>query len=206
MQPTREKILHYLGKFPGASAEEISRYLEMTAANIRYHLGFLVDSGKVQVSGERPTGGAGRPIQLYNLTPAAIGFNLIPLIEAVLDNISDDKTGKSIRRKIAQQLAADFDGRNQAKNPINRYNQALEYLNKYNYLASWEAHPEGPQIELRHCPYGNLAQTHPALCQIDRSLITLLFDVPVELFKKRSFNRNPYSPCIFRQGRASREI
>ena len=89
MQPTRMKILRYLEKFPSSSAREISRYLDMTAANIRYHLEFLVDSEKVQISGERPTGGAGRPILLYTLTSAVIGINLIPLLEAVIESIDN---------------------------------------------------------------------------------------------------------------------
>ena len=196
MQSTRMKILRYLEKFPGSSAREISRYLDMTAANIRYHLEFLVDSEKVQISGERPTGGAGRPILLYTLTSAVIGINLIPLLEAVIESIDNISEATLIRQNIAERLAYGYD--NNEKNPISRFNQALNYLNTLNYHASWEAHPEGPQIELRHCPYGNLAQTHHGLCLIDIDLITLLFDTPLELTKKRSFGPNPFSPCIFR--------
>ncbi len=196
MQPTRMKILRYLEKFPGSSAREISRYLDMTAANIRYHLEFLVDSEKVQISGERPTGGAGRPILLYTLTPATIGLNLVPLIEAALESINENISGDIIKQKIAENLTKGYI--NLEINPVSRFNQALNYLNTLNYHASWEAHPEGPQIELRHCPYGNLAQTHHGLCLIDIDLITLLFDTPFELTKKRSFGPNPFSPCIFR--------
>jgi len=197
MQPTREKILSYLEKFPGSSAKEISRYLDMTAANIRYHLAFLVDSGKVQVSGERPPGGAGRPILLYTLTPTAIGLNTYPLLEAFLESIAENDEADSIKRKIAEHLAKGYI--NLEINPVPRFNHALDYLNSLNYHASWEAHPEGPQIELRHCPYGDLAQSHPGICQMDKYLITHLFEMPFKLLKKRSFNRNPYSSCIFQQ-------
>lgn len=196
MQPTREKILAYLKKFPGSSAREISRYLDMTAANIRYHLDFLTDSGMAQISGERPTGGAGRPILLYTLTPTVIGMNLIPFIEAALESINDNIARDTIRQKIAENLAEGYI--NLEKNPVSRFNLALEYLNSLNYHASWEAHPEGPQIELRHCPYGDLAQSHHGLCQIDINLVTFLFETPLELTRKRSFNNNPYSPCIFK--------
>jgi len=196
MQPTREKILHYLEKFPSSSAKEIGRYLDMTAANIRYHLEFLVDSENVQISGKRPTGGAGRPILLYTLTPATIGMNLGPLIEAALESIEINIAGESIKQEIAKNLAKEYI--NLEMNPVSRFNNALDYLNSLNYHASWEAHPEGPQIELRHCPYADLAQTHPYLCQIDQNLITFLFETPMELIKKRSFNKNPYSPCIFK--------
>jgi predicted ArsR family transcriptional regulator len=195
MQPTRMKILRYLEKFPSSSAREISRYLDMTSANIRYHLEFLVDSEKVQVSGERPTGGAGRPILLYTLTPATIGMNLVPLIEAALESINENISGDTIKQKIAENLTKGYI--NLEINPVSRFNQALDFLNSLNYHASWEAHPEGPQIELRHCPYGNLAHTHPDLCQIDKNLVSFLFETPMEQIRKRSFDRNPYSPCIF---------
>ena len=195
MQSTRKEILAYLSKNPGASAHEISRYLELTPANIRYHLELLREGGWVQVTEERSPGGPGRPIHLYSLTSSSLGFNLEGLLIATLEVIKEKKGARSTLKDIATHLAKDYDSGDH--NPITRINQAIDYLNQLNYHAIWEVHPEGPQIELRHCPYGFLAQDFHQICQIDRELITLLVDKPVELTKKRSFEGHPYSPCIF---------
>jgi len=197
MQSTRQQILDYLSNHPGASAADLGRFLEMTAANIRYHLHILVEEGLIQVSGFRPAGGAGRPISLYDLTSRSLGTNLAPLLKAILESISKKKSADSDFLVIADSLAAEANL--DQGNRILRFNQALEYLNRLNYHASWEAHPDGPQVFLRHCPYQDLAKDQDHLCLIDNYLISILFDTPLELSQKRSFSKNPFSPCIFKQ-------
>jgi predicted ArsR family transcriptional regulator len=187
VQSTRQKILVYLNTHPGASAVEISHSLDLTAANIRYHLGLLIESDWVQVSGKRGSGYAGRPIKLYNLTSLSLGTNIEQLLAAMLESLAAKKSANSDLRSIAETLAAKIN-----------LNQALEYLNQFNYHASWEARPDGPQVILRHCPYLDLAKNHSLLCQFDNHLISILFDTPLELVQKRSFGKDPFSPCIFK--------
>ncbi len=196
VQSTRQKILVYLNTHPGASAVEISRSLDLTAANIRYHLGLLIESDWVQVSGKRGSGYAGRPIKLYNLTSLSLGTNIEPLLAAILESLATKKSANSDLHSIAETLAAKTN-LNQG-NRILRFNQALEYLNQLNYHASWEARPDGPRVILRHCPYLELAKNHSLLCQFDNHLISILFDTPLELTRKRSFGKDPFSPCIFK--------
>ena len=197
MQVTRSQILDYLKKYPGASAMDLSRSLDLTAANIRYHLELLEKSGQVQVSGKRVLGGAGRPILLYNLTSQILGTSITPLLSAILDVISDKSSNSNDVQLIVETMAGNFDP--VSKNRITRFNQAIEFLNQYNYHASWEAHPGGPQGELRHCPYRDLAVSYPLLCQIDQHLLSHLFNTPLVLSQRRSFGNNPYSPCVFVQ-------
>jgi predicted ArsR family transcriptional regulator len=195
MQKTREEILSYLARNPGSSAREIGRFLDMTPANIRYHLDLLINSGKVQVGEKRSPGGAGRPNLLYTLTSLSLGINLEGLLTACLDVIGEVRESDQAIKDIAAKLAKDFDSND--KRTIIRINQAIDYLNQLNYHAIWEVHPGGPQIELRHCPYGSLAQEHQVICQIDQKLISDLIGRPVEMIKKRSFAGLPHSPCIF---------
>jgi len=196
VQKTRQQILTYLQTHSGATAVEISRYLDLTPANIRYHLGLLVRSGWVQISGKRGPGGAGRPIKLYNLTSRSLGSNIEYLLTVILETLGSDKSADGILRSIAEILA----GKAGLKpgNRIQKFNQALEYLNQLDYHANWEAHPEGPQVILRHCPYREMAKDQYRLCQIDSYLLSILFDTNLELSRKRSFGTNPFSPCIFK--------
>ncbi len=195
MQSTRSKILRYLEDNPRSSAEDISRYLEMTAPNIRYHLEILKQEGLVQVSDSRSPGGAGRPILLYNLTSESLGNNLYPLLKTMLERIArSEKPREEIR-----QIAESFTGDKQVKtvNRVKRYNLAVEFLVDHNYRASWEARPGGPRIILRHCPYLDLASSHPLLCQFDEELLSSLCGIKLILTQKRSFGTDPYSPCVF---------
>lgn len=195
MQITRERILTYLKDHPPSSAEEISRYLEMTPANIRYHLDILENMGLVEVIGKRPAGGAGRPILLYSQTSVSLGDNLVPLLEAFLTEVNGSDSRDEILNQIAERLIQGKIG--QTRNRVQRFNEGVAYLNTLHYHASWEARPQGPRVELRHCPYQDLAQTYPILCQLDEKLLQLVFDSGLTLTEKRPYGKNPFSPCVF---------
>ncbi|RLD06975.1 MAG: hypothetical protein DRI65_05605 [Chloroflexota bacterium] len=196
MQSTRTKILAYLNTHPRSSAAEIGRFLQLTAANIRYHLAILVEGGLVQVSDHRPAGGSGRPILLYNLTSQNLGENLQLLMGATLEALGDLDEYDLFLDKITKLLLKDFHP--EPGNLIASFNQAVVYLNEHHYRASWKATPEGPQIELRHCPYCEVAKTHPQLCQLDEQLVSRIFDAKLLLTQKREFGTDPFSPCIFK--------
>jgi predicted ArsR family transcriptional regulator len=195
MQNTRTEILDYLNTHPSSSATEMGRFLEMTPANIRYHLAILEEGSLVQVSGQRTAGGAGRPILLYNLTPQFLGDNLPKLVEVMFDAFNELADPFPILDMIASNLSENNSTAN--ANPITRYNFAVEKLNRLKYHANWGAHPEGPRVELRHCPYKEIAQKNSLICQVDQLLLSRLFRIPLNLTRKREFGSNPFSPCIF---------
>ena len=195
MQPTRQKIISHLESHPSISSQDLGRYLQMTSANIRYHLGVLEKEGVIQVSGQRPAGGAGRPILLYNLTSQTLGENLIPLLQAILSGIGKNENSDQELKHVVEGMTKEY--RDISKNRITRFNQAVMYLNQLYYHASWEVSPQGPQVELRHCPYRDLAIQHSLLCQMDEQILTRLFQVPLILTQKRTFGKNPFSPCVF---------
>ena len=196
MQPTRERILHYLGGHPPTSAEELGRYLEMTPANIRYHLEILEDEGLVHVVGKRPTGGAGRPILLYSLTSASLGENLEPLLEGFFAMLQGSDNVDQALEEVAKYIIQER--HQETKNRVERFNKGIEVLNSMNYHANWVASPHGPRIELRHCPYRDLAQDYSILCQLDHKLLQVLFSTELTVFQLRTRQENPLSsPCIF---------
>jgi len=167
----------------------------MTTANTRYHLGILENEGLIQVSGQRPAGGAGRPILLYNLTSQTLGDNLIFLLETILSGIGEKENSSLELNQIAEGMTKELP--EISKHRITRFNQAVLYLNQLNYHASWEVTLQGPQVELRHCPYRGLATQNFLLCQMDEQILSKLFQVPLGLVQKRFFGKNPFSPCIF---------
>jgi predicted ArsR family transcriptional regulator len=195
MQSTRSRILLYLEEHPRSSAWEISHFLDLTKANIRYHLEILLKEGLVQVTGKRTLGGAGRPILLYNLAPPSLGDNLYPLLRDLLEWIGQTLNPRQAFQDIAGRMIGQEDFL--PANRIQRYNQAIGFLNERHYRASWEARQEGPQVSLRHCPYQDLARENLLLCQLDEELLTSLFGREMVLTQKRQFGKDPFSPCEF---------
>jgi predicted ArsR family transcriptional regulator len=171
----------------------MARALDLTPANIRYHLQILLEEGWIKVTGQRPAGGAGRPRFLYNLSAKSLGESLEILLGAFLEVI--EREIESISTQIAETLAKDLPDKR--LNKITQYNQGVEFLNQLNYHASWGPRPKGPQVELRHCPYKELPLTHPHICRIDQRLISRLFDIKMKMSQRREFGVNPYSPCVF---------
>ena len=116
------------------------------------------------------------------------------LLEAFLEWMENTRVADQIEKEIAGLLVGEL---TPAENRIQRYNQGIQFLNQHRYHASWEARPEGPRITLRHCPYQDLAEKHPLLCQVDEQLLSKLIAEDMTLSAKRQFGNNPYSPCIF---------
>ena len=194
MQKTRGEILLYLSDHPNSGAGEIARFLDLTAANIRYHLDILTEQGAIQVSGERRAG-AGRPVLLYTLSPYSLGDSTKRMTGALLSVVAKGEGG----RDQADSVAINFlDGvATDARRDVQRFNQAIEVLDQFHYHASWKATREGPEVEFKHCPYQDLAKDHPLLCQVDEAILSELFQTPLRLKQRRDFDEHPYSPCIF---------
>ena len=90
MQLTRQQIVDYLQTNRTATPIELSRALQVTAANIRHHLKQLTQNGLVEIVGTQPVRGRGRPMKLYSLTENALQHNLEGLASALLNTLPDD--------------------------------------------------------------------------------------------------------------------
>ena len=84
MITARQKILTHLKRNRAVSAREIARALNMSAPNVRHHLGVLVSDGRAEVMSVRRREGKGRPEKVYSLSQAALGDNLAGLANALL--------------------------------------------------------------------------------------------------------------------------
>lgn len=187
MQLTRQQIIDYLQNNRMATSIELGRALQVTSANIRHHLKLLKAAGLVEVVGQQPGRGRGRPMKIYSLTENALHHNLkalsSALLEALLEN-APNPDGKLAA--TAGYMLGDFQA---ARNIHLRLNQAIEQLNQLQYQASWEASPSGPRIILRNCPYAMILAEHPELCRMDAALLTRLLQQPVD--QKAKLERSP---------------
>ncbi len=206
MQITRLRIMNYLEKNHQASAKELSQVFNMTIANIRHHLSFLKNEEKVEIIGEKPASGRGRPTQLFMPTNKVQSNALNILVKALLGEIRSTRSKKQRNNRI-KQLAKRLAGQNliESKSITIRLGAGMQHLNELSYQAHWEAHATAPQMIFGKCPYAAIIDEHPELCQMDSHLLEYLLGEPVNQITK--FNREPDGPkeCRFVLSSSERE-
>lgn len=194
-------ILDYLRQRGSATAEELARALGVSAADVRHHLANLMALSLVEVIGRHPVGGRGRPRTVYGLSLSSMGDNLATLAGILLTAWLGGVEGAQRTARIhalAQSLAW-----GEGKNPQPRaawglrLKQAIERLNELHYRARWEASAHGPRVILERCPYRDLAENHPELCEVDARLLTTLTGSEVIQGVRRERNPQGVLVCEF---------
>jgi predicted ArsR family transcriptional regulator len=193
MITARHKVLAYLNKTRTASAQEVSRALKMSAANVRHHLRVLASDGRLEVISVRGRDGRGRPEKVYSLPRAALGDNLSALADATLV-----EAGSNVRMEaLAKHLTGET---NIASQPVpKRLNLTIEKLNRMNYHAHWEAGSAGPRILFGHCPYAAIIEKHPELCRMDELMLEKWMGASGTQISK--IGKDGSSVCVFVMGR-----
>jgi predicted ArsR family transcriptional regulator len=196
MQLTRKQIIQYLRENHYATANELSKSLNVTPANIRHHLSDLFKQGAIEYFGKILPQGRGRPTRLYRLSNAYLDNNLAHLsailLRTILDDLSNEQTNQMYH--IAKKMLGEFDIN---PNLFHRLNKAIKWLNDRHYKSRWEASPTGPRVILGFCPYIPIIESNPEICRLDRELISLLIQLQVTQIEK--MERSPTGPrqCIF---------
>jgi predicted ArsR family transcriptional regulator len=194
MTTARQKVLAQLKKTRFASAREIARILNMSAPNVRHHLGILVSDGRLEVSSIYQRGGRGRPEKIYSLSQSALGDNLSVLADALLNGKIDMK---ALGERIAQTRGlAGFGNQSMPK----RLALLIEKLNEMHYQARWEAGAEGPHIIFGRCPFAKIIELHPELCKMDLSMLEASLDRPILKITKAESNVRGLCPFVLQVG------
>lgn len=198
MKPTRHLLLDYLASHRVATAKELSRGLQVTAADIRHHLKLLIDEGVVESIGRRQPAGRGRPARVFRLSQQTVGENLGILASALLSdalNNTPNDNQKDYLQRVAKRLAGDGALH---RNLTRRLYQATQRLNELNYQARWEAHTDAPQVIFGHCPYASILEQHPELCELDARLLECLLGTPVSQVTRLAQDERGAFTCKFR--------
>jgi len=196
MQLTRKQIIEYLNSNHSATALELSRTLNVTAANIRHHISELIRQEIVEEIGNIHPEGRGRPTKLYSLTKGALNHNLDFLADSLLQIFANVLSGAENNHieLISRQM---LKGRNIPENHIQRLNQAILWLNSHNYQSRWEASLNGPRVSLGFCPYAAILDANPVLCQIDTVLVSQLVGSRMEQLSRLEHSPSGKRQCVF---------
>lgn len=192
MQQTRRYILDILKARGEATVDEIvdelheRRGKDITAVTVRHHIACLQRDNLVATPELRHRASPGRPQHVYSLTDTAVAqfpSNYQQLAAGLLKQIQEHLPADGVNvilEGVAQQIAAD------AQIPDvpfeERLHMAVDYLNSRGYQASWDTDDGGYVLYTGNCPYHQIAQDSPALCEMDIRLIaSLLGTIPRRL-------------------------
>ncbi len=196
MDPTRQQILEYLEQHQRATANELSRALKVTAANIRHHLIILKEDGWIEATGTRAPKGRGRPTQVYSLSPERQADHLLGLTCALLDQIPPEGRA-AVFSSIARNLTSTTPPLPAKYHLTHHLIHTTQRLNEMHYRAKWEAHATAPRIRLGHCPYAAILEEHPEICELDAHLLQHLLHRPVRQIARRENSPIGRLFCLF---------
>ena len=206
MKTTRQRIVDYIESRQAAAPAEIASALKMSAANARHHLTVLADEGVVQVVGERPVQGRGRPAQLYRLSAAvsahALDVLAAALLRQALEQFDAQKSEEwaAFLDRLAESMAVQIRGSQVGgggRSLTLRLQTAVRRLGAFHYQPRWEAHAVGPRLILSHCPYSSLLSQFPQVCLLDQRLLSRLVDAPVLPFSLQETIAPGLKQCVF---------
>lgn len=168
MPTTRQRILDYLNVKQSATAPELAHALALTPANIRHHLQVLSRTGAISAADALRTGFPGKPARVYCLTRQAEANNLARLASALLEG----RNSPNAMQELAVRLTP---AQNMPSSGLQaRLRAAVQTLSAMHYRARWEARAEAPSLIFGHCPYRQILDQHPQLCQLDAALVSRL--------------------------------
>jgi predicted ArsR family transcriptional regulator len=171
----------------GATVAELAGELSMAQVSVRHHLDILIGEDLVEAAGVRRRDGAGRPSQLYVLTPGAA--RLFPqrhgaLARDVLTEMKalllDDELQQLLHR-LAEKTSRRAPVTPTGQSMEERLDDVAEFLTEEGYAARWERSCEGYVVHACNCPHAGVADHHPELCSMDQMMFQLLLPGAVRL-------------------------
>jgi predicted ArsR family transcriptional regulator len=180
---TEEEILETLSQHDSMSVLELSISLNLTKADIRYHIKKLLTSGSIKIIPPE-AGLRGRPAIRYKISYSFYSHNLETLTNALLSiiPINDDNI-----LKIAKYFSSLISSVH-SQTLITKFNTLIIGLNKQNYNARWETQYKGPVIYFSNCPYRQVVQNHPIMCELDRRILEVFLDKKVSVTQSNALN------------------
>lgn len=195
------RLLEHLAAHPPATARELALLLDVTPADIRYHLTLLTRAGQVKaLAPDSPSRASrGRPAHRYALSSQRSPHNLPHLCESLLQYVlhsSDTANMDAVLSAIAAILA----GETLPGTGAIRLKHAASWLSDHQYQARWEARRSGPVILFHNCPYAQLLENHPQLCRMDALLLTRLTSLQIRQTSRIQPGTAQPGMCVFEIG------
>jgi predicted ArsR family transcriptional regulator len=152
----------------------------MAQVSVRHHLDILMGEDLVELVGVQRHNGAGRPSQVYALTPNAA--KLFPqrheaLANNILAEMKASLPGTEVRgilQRVAIRTAQEAPLPEADETLDERLNRVTLFLTEHGYNARWEMADGRYELHVCNCPYAGVADHHPELCSMDGAMVQAL--------------------------------
>lgn len=201
MQNTSRHILDVIRKTGHSTTAQLSVEMDMTKANVRYHLNKLEKDGWIRKAGKIDHNGKGRKDIIFETTPKCESrFNLSTL-KMMYKVLFEGKTREEFNQN--RELFVDTFMETNNILPLSgslpqRLFALLRVLNEVGYNAAWQAGPDGPQITIKECPYRSFIVDCKRMCLVDKRIMEKILggSSPVDILQ--ASHGKPESSCIFK--------
>jgi predicted ArsR family transcriptional regulator len=199
MEDTRSAILSFIQQHPLCTAKDIGNALNLTSADIRYHLNLLVKEGRIQrINAPGQVSKRGRPATAFKINILPSPHTLSWLCELLIKAITETSRDCS-ENPLTSLLSPYFSALAPTTlNPTLRLNQAVEVLKGLGYQAHWEARFSGPVLILFNCPYWPLPLKTPQICALDGLLLEKLSGFQLEQIQRADLDSGQPTTCRFK--------
>lgn len=180
MQSVRRRITEILKENGSATVAELAAMLGMAQVSVRHHLDVLVGEDLVELTGVRRHDGAGRPSQMYALTPQAA--RLFPqrndalvgkLLVDLKATLPPGEFGELLAR-MGRTTAHEAPAASSEQTLEERLDDIAQFLTERGYAARWEGCNGRYELHACNCPYAGVADHHPELCSMDLAMMRQL--------------------------------
>jgi predicted ArsR family transcriptional regulator len=187
LQAVRRRIIDILKADGGATVAELADRLSMAQVSVRHHLDILIGEDLVEAMGVRRRDGAGRPSQLYQLTPGA--SRLFPQRHVTLAGdvlvemkaLLPDDALRSLMHRLAVKTSRRAPAAAVGQSMEERLDEVTEFLTAEGYVAHWERSGDRYVVQACNCPHAGVADHHPELCSMDQDMFQMLLPGAVRL-------------------------
>jgi len=206
VQPVRRRITEILKEEGAATVAELAEQLGMAQVSVRHHLDILVGEDLVESAGVRRRDGAGRPSQVYALTPDAA--KLFPqrhdiLASGILAEMKDLLSARDLRdllARLAEKTSREAPMPLPHQSRADRLEEVAAFLTERGYNARWELRDGHYELSVCNCPYTGVADHHPELCTMDQTMIQRLLPEAIRL-SSRVLDGSSHCTYIIEQDR-----
>lgn len=180
--PTRREIYLFVhGRPGGVTASEVAERFELHPNVARHHLDKLAAGGYVEITTERPAGGAGRPSKRYRTLADEVTLDvpvrqddvLIGLLGRALAELGPERAA-ALAEEVGEEYGRAMAGA-MGEHTTRSFRSALhavaDALSAHGFAAHAEKEGNKLRIVTEHCPFGDAAVEHPVICAVDRGMV-----------------------------------
>lgn len=182
MKSTRERIIHTLLHHPKMTTNDLAEAVGINPISVRHHITNLLLENLVGAEEERH--GVGRPRLVYTLTESGLEkfpTRYLRLTTRIISQIKDkfpQPLVSEMFKELATTMAGEYSSELAGLSVEDRLDVMKDLLGEEGFVVEWEKQGSHYLIHEITCPYLQVGQSHPEICNVDQTLISTMLAVP----------------------------